>query len=339
MLRRHAALVALLAALALAACGSDNTSDPTPLASPSPASSSLGVNMRLLAQLDLAALTGVAGASGAGNWGYTTPSGRRFALTGTSAGTSIVEVTDPTRPRSVAFVTGPTSAWREIRTWNRTFQSAHSLWIDTDRGLLFANGTRAGGLHVLDVGTNPEDPDDVGSFNDFYIHDSFTRGTTLFAAAISNGFLSILDASNPSRIREITRFNTGGRFTHNAWLTRDGRHVFTTDERPGRPLEGWDITDVLAPRKVSEYIGAPGTIPHNVMIDGDRLLVSHYTEGVHLLDIRDPERPRVLGTYDTYTGTSTGFSGAWGAYIFPASNLIVASDINGGLFVLQYTGS
>jgi choice-of-anchor B domain-containing protein len=370
MLGRHAALVVLAAALASAACGSDNPNDPAPLASPSPSSSALGVNMRLLAQLDLAALTGVAGASGSGNWGYTTASGRRFALTGTSAGTSIVEVTDPARPRSVAFITGPASAWREIRTygeyvyvsteaqhgidiismkdpdrpvkiqtWNRTFQSAHSLWIDTERGLLFANGTRAGGLHVLDVGTNPEDPDDVGSFNDFYIHDSFTRGTTLFAAAISNGFLSILDASNPSSIREITRFNTGGRFTHNAWLTRDGRHVFTTDERPGRPLEGWDITDVLAPRKVSEYIGAPGTIPHNVMIDGDRLLVSHYTEGVHLLDVRDPERPRVLGTYDTYTGTATGFSGAWGAYIFPGSNLIVASDINGGLFVIQYTGS
>ena len=368
MLRRRAALASLLAALVLSACGSEDTTEPTPLASPSPTSST-GANMRLLAQLDLSTLTGNGAASGSGNWGYTTASGRRFALTGTSVGTSIVEVTDPTRPRSVAFIAGPTSSWREIRTygeyvyvtteaphgldiismkdpdrpvklrtWNRTFQSAHSLWIDTDRGLLFANGARPGGLHVLDVGTNPEDPDDVGSFNEFYIHDSYTRGTTLFAAAITSGFLSILDASDPSSIREITRFNTGGRFTHNAWLTRDGRYVFTTDERPGRPLEGWDITDIRAPRKVSEYLGAPGTIPHNVLIDGDRLLVSHYTEGVHLLDIRDPERPRVLGTYDTYPGTATGFNGAWGAYIFPASSLIAVSDINGGLFVIQYTG-
>ena len=52
---------------------------------------------------------------------------------------------------------------------------------------------------------------------------------------------------------------------------------------------------------MSQYIAAPGTIPHNVMIDGDRLLLSHYTEGVHLLDVRDPERPRVMGYYDTYT--------------------------------------
>ena len=44
------------------------------------------------------------------------------------------------------------------------------------------------------------------------------------------------------------------------------------------------------------------------MVDGDRLLVSHYTEGVHLLDIRDPEHPAVLGYYDTFTEPPcTGF--------------------------------
>jgi hypothetical protein len=35
----------------------------------------------------------------------------------------------------------------------------------------------------------------------------------------------------------------------------------------------------------------------------------------------------------------TGTFGAWGAYIFPGSNLIVVSDITGGLFVVGYTGS
>ena len=82
--------------------------------------------------------------------------------------------------------------------------------------------------------------------------------------------------------------------------------------------------------------GAAGSIAHNVIVDGNRLLVSHYTEGVHLLDIRNPERPAVLGFYDTYTGTETGFAGAWGAYIFPGTNLIVVSDINTGLNVVEY---
>ena len=381
---RAAALIgALLPALPFGGCGSDASSTPSTVtvASPSPAASAL--NMALLAHLDLATLAqapaaareveGAEGAalSAAGNWGYTTASGRRFALTGLSTGTSIVEVTDPARPRNVALVGGPDSQWREIRTygeyvyttteapwgldiismkdpdhprkiqtWSKTFRSAHSLWIDTDRGLLFVNGSngRTGGMRILDIGSNPEDPSEVGAFTDFYIHDSYTRSNVLFASAINDGVEALLDVSDPRRIREITRFFTGGRFTHNSWLTRDGRYLFTTDERTGMPVEGWDITTPAAPRKVTQFIANPAAIAHNVLIDGDRLLISHYTEGVYLLDIRNPEQPRVIGSYDTYPGASGGFNGTWGAYIFPASNLVVASDISGGLFVLAYTG-
>lgn len=358
-------LLLLLGALAPACGGSNDTSSPTP--SPSPSSSAASLNMRLFAHLDVAQLMGGAG-TGSGNWGYTSPDGRRFALTGTSAGLSIVEVTDPERPRNIGVVTGTANQWREVKTYrgyayvtteartgldivdlrdpdrprkvqtlNRTFDSAHSLWIDEARGLLYAHGTQSG-MHVLDVGRNPEDPPEVGRFGDFYVHDSYGRGTTLYAAAIRDGFVGILDVSDPANIREVTRFLTGGRFTHNCWLTRDGRYLFTTDERIARPMEGWDLIDPLAPRKVTEYIANAGSIPHNVMIDGDRLLLSHYTEGVHLLDVTDPEHPALLGFYDTYPGLSGGFNGAWGAYIFPGTDLIVVSDIQGGLFVIGYTG-
>lgn len=332
------------------------------------------MNMALRAHLDLQALTGTAGASGSGNWGFTHSSGRRFALTGTSLGLSVVEVSDPRSPRNVGFVPGARSQWREVRTygdyayvtteaqsgldivslrdpdhpakiqtWSRTLASAHTITIDTDRGLAFVNGCngRTGGMRVLDLAGNPEDPDEVGSFADFYIHDGYVRGTTFYASAINDGFEALLDASNPGGVHEVTRFFTGGRFTHNSWLTGDGRYLFTTDERLGRPLEGWDLLNPMQPRKVSEYIASPNSIAHNVMIDRDRLLVAHYTEGVHLLNVRDPEHPTVMGFYDTYTDPPCAafpFCGVWGAYQFPGSNLIVASDIQGGLFVLEYTG-
>jgi choice-of-anchor B domain-containing protein len=381
---RAALAAAALALVVTVGCGGDDSSSPSTVtvASPSPAAGA--VNMTLLSHLDLAtlnqappvsaaaALAEGAALSAAGNWGYTTASGRRFALTGLSTGLSIVEVTDPARPKNIALVPGPESQWREIRTYgeyvyvtteaswgldivtmkdpdrprkiqtlSRSFRSAHSLWVDVDRGLLFANGTngRSGGLRILDVGANPEDPPEVGAFTAFYIHDSYSRGDVLFASAINDGFEALIDIRNPRQPVEISRFLTGGRFTHNSWLTRDGRYLFTTDERTGQPVEGWDITTPTAPRKVTQFIGNPAAIAHNVMIDGDRLLISHYTEGVYLLDVKNPEQPRVLGSYDTYPGASGGFNGAWGAYIFPASNLIVASDISGGLFVIAYTGT
>ena len=360
-------LLALLLVAVLPSCGGSSASpSAAPVSTPAPASSpgATSLNMALRSQLNLAAL----GASaGSGNWGYTSPSGRRLALVGTSVGLSVVDVTSPAGARLTGTIVGGSSAWREVRTyrqyayvtteaqtgldivdlgdpdrpvkvrtWSETFQSAHSLWIDAETGLLYANGTQSG-MHVLDLTADPTNPREVGRFSDFYVHDSYTRGNRLYAAAIRDGFLATLDVSRPEAIREISRFSTGGSFTHNAWLTRDGRHLFTTDERAGSPLEGWDLL-AEPPARVSTYIAAPGTIPHNVMIDGDRLVVSHYTEGVHLLDVSDPTRPRLLGYYDTYSGSSTGFNGAWGAYIFPASNLIVASDISGGLFVIAYTG-
>jgi len=382
-------LACALLAASLAACGGSGSSQANTPSTPPTTATAQAYNMRLLAHLGLPALAaaplhvehhdeviaGLGELSGSGNWGYTTADGRRFALTGTSVGLSIVDVTQPDRPENIALIEGPSSQWREVktwgpfayvtteavhgldivdlrdpdhpvkrRTWNKTFASAHTVCVDDARGLLFVNGTRnaerqATGMRILDARRDPTNPREVGSFQDFYVHDCYVRGNELFASAIYDGFEAILDISDPAHVRELTRFATGGHFTHNSWLTGDGRYLFTTDERPGRPLEGWDISDMMSPRKVSEYIAQPNTIPHNVMIDGDRMVVSHYTEGVHLLDISDPTRPRVLGFYDTFDGSFGGFAGDWGAYIFPASNLIVASDLQGGLFVVQYVGT
>lgn len=383
-------LISLGTAALAAACGGVSSTGTGPLAASTPpptTATARAMNMRLEAHLDLVTLTSTAHVhhdepfalegpfSGSGNWGYTSPDGRRFALTGVSTGLSIVEVTDAAAPRNVGVIPGPESQWREVKTykqfvyvttearphgldiidlsvpdhpvkvgtWNLTLASAHTLWIDDERGLLFANGTRnaagqANGMRILSLEPDPSNPREIGSFTPYYIHDSTLRAGMLYASAINDGFESLLDVSDPRNVRELTRFFTGGRVTHNSWPTADGRYLFTTDERNGMPLEGWDMTDPLAPRKVAEYIAQPNSIPHNVMIDGSRLLVAHYTEGVHLLDISNPERPQVLGFYDTYEGPSGGFNGVWGAYIFPGSDLIVASDISGGLFVVRYLG-
>jgi len=49
--------------------------------------------------------------------GYVSPSGREYALVGLSGGTGVVEVTNPTAPVILTIVPGPTSLWRDIRTY------------------------------------------------------------------------------------------------------------------------------------------------------------------------------------------------------------------------------
>ena len=214
--------------------------------------------MVLRSQLNLAALVATAGS---GNWGYTSPNGRRFALVGTSVGLSVVDVTNPPTPphrhdrgrlerlargedvREYAYVTTEAQTGLDIvdlrdperpvkvRTWNETFASAHSLWIDAEAGLLYANGTQSG-MHVLDLAADPTNPREVGRFTDFYVHDCYRRGNRLYAAAIRNGFLATLDVTRPDAIREISRFSTGGTL-HPQRLAHARRPLPVHDRRAG----------------------------------------------------------------------------------------------------------
>jgi choice-of-anchor B domain-containing protein len=73
-------------------------------------------NVQLLAWLPLADLS-VSAASGNDCWGYTSPSGREYAIVGVSNGTAFVEVTDPGAPDLIAFRTGPDSLWRDMKVY------------------------------------------------------------------------------------------------------------------------------------------------------------------------------------------------------------------------------
>src|SRR6186713_63010 len=70
-------------------------------------------NATLLAWLPL----GDFGSPNNGNscFGYTSPSGREYALFGNSNGTHVVEITVPSDPVIVGFINGPDSLWRDIK--------------------------------------------------------------------------------------------------------------------------------------------------------------------------------------------------------------------------------
>jgi choice-of-anchor B domain-containing protein len=58
-----------------------------------------------------------ANTSGNDVWGYVSPSGREYALMGLSNGTGFVEVTNPGSSRIIAFISGPKSLWRNVKTY------------------------------------------------------------------------------------------------------------------------------------------------------------------------------------------------------------------------------
>src|SRR5690606_35426443 len=50
-------------------------------------------------------------------WGYTDEEGNEYAIVGTTKGTSIVDITDPTNPVEVFWEPGTESIWRDMVTW------------------------------------------------------------------------------------------------------------------------------------------------------------------------------------------------------------------------------
>lgn len=300
-------------------------------------------------------------------WGYETQSGTRYAILGTQNGTSIVDVTNPASPSEVLFIAGPASSWRDMKThagyaylvteggggmqvvnlettppesvttYTATFDAAHNIVISD--GYAYAVGaSQAGpsnGTRVLDL-ADPENPVEVGSFNGFYIHDAVVRNDTMYAAAINSDMIGVVDFTNKAAPNVIASWTWEGSNAHNCDLTSDSNYLLTTDEVTGGDLHIFDIRDLDNVIEVATFTANPVAIIHNVLVEGDFAFISYYTEGVRILDIANPELPVEVGFYDTFPGTSGGFNGCWGVYPHASNGQIYASDIQTGLYILDF---
>ena len=65
--------------------------------------------------------------------------------------------------------------------------------------------------------------------------------------------------------------------------------------------------------------------------------ISHYTSGLKILDVYDPSYPVEVAAYDTYPNDDDdGFYGCWGAYPFTSNGYVYASDMQYGLYILDF---
>lgn len=211
-------------------------------------------------------------------WGYTAPDGREYALLGVNGrasppsypgGTSIIDITDAPLVQQVAFIQGPNSSWREMKTYKHyayivseggggvqivnlsqlpdtawlvrsfvhtngslTTSRAHSISIHD--GFMYLNGCALwspSGILIFDLRQDPENPVFVGQYQPEYIHDCYVLRDTIYAAAIySMGGLYVADARDKGNVQTIGKITYAGSGTHNAWVTKDRRYVITTDE-------------------------------------------------------------------------------------------------------------
>lgn len=217
-------------------------------------------------------------------------------------------------------------------------QSAHNLYID-ENGYCYIAGSNIsrGEAFILDVHTNPDTPTYKGATLPFYAHDAYTRGDTLWTSDINDGVFSVYDVRDKTAPVRLATQSTPRDFAHNAWISDDNNSLFTTDEKTDAWIASYDVSDLSDIKELDRYrTPTPGTIPHNTHTLNDFLVTSYYTDGLIIIDASRPDNLVEVGRYDTYNGSpATGFHGAWGAYPFLPSGLVLVSDINTGLHVLR----
>lgn len=305
-------------------------------------------------------------------WGYTDSQGREYALLGTQHGTSIIEITNPLLPVERAFIPGPNSLWRDIKTHSTyayvttegtgtgrglqiidlsnlpasaTLANTIETWFTRAHNLYIANGfayvvgtNNGGGMHILDL-TNPINPTRTAYYTaSGYIHDVYVWNDTAYASAESTyDMVNLTNKSTPQLINKSAAL--GGIYAHSGWLTEDKRYFIGCEEFNVRDITVWDLQDRSTwSLVVPSFQTASNTPVHNVFVKGNYAHVAYYKDGYVVLDISDPTNPSIAGFYDTYPSNAGTYAGVWGAYPFFPSGAVIASDMSTGLYIFSFNG-
>lgn len=295
-------------------------------------------------------------------WGYIAPDGREYAILGVKDGTSIVDITDAANASEVAFIPSTFSTWKDIKTYQNYayavnengmglqiidlsnlpafatlvatfngFSSMHNIFIDENSGILYASPGSGSDPAIAYSLANPVAPVQLSTFG-IHNHDAYARNNIVYLSEGWDGSFSIYDLSTPTSPSLLARLNIpSAGYVHNAWTTEDGNYLMTTEETNGKTVKFWNIQNLGNITLESEYLATPGGIAHNAHIKGSYAYLSHYGDGLRILDISNPSSISEIGFYDTQS--------AWGAWPYFNSGKILISDIQNGLYVVFFDGA
>lgn len=348
--------------------------------------SQTSLNMSLLSNWDNDALTPTSAHNNTFNdvWGYAQDD-KEYAIIGSTHGTHIIDVTDPTSPNEVQFIPGnqPSTQYgqvvhRDYHTYknylymvsdegltnlkiadlsslptsapvvynsNALFTNSHNVFIDTTGAKLYSCGS-FNQFAAYDL-SDPVNPtliyDNVASSETWssdmgYVHDVYVRNDTAYMNAGPNGlFVADFSTNPPTFLGSLTTYPEQG-YNHSGWLSPLEDVYILADENHGKDLKKIDVSDLTDMTTMTTFnngIDPDKSIPHNVIIKDQYAYISYYFDGIYVFDI-SCANPTIVGYYDTSTEINNyNFRGCWGIYPYLPSGVILASDMQNGLYVLS----
>ena len=149
--------------------------------------------------------------------------------------------------------------------------------------------------------------------------------------------------NSPQSATQLSQFTYPNlQYVHSGWWSEDKQYIFVHDELDERnfalntTLNVFDISNLKAPQLVETWTGPTRAADHNGFVKGNRYYMSNYERGVTVLDISDPTALSEIGYFDTFGASdNASFNGVWGVYPYLPSGHLIASDIQGGLYILK----
>ncbi len=245
-------------------------------------------------------------------------------------------------PDSVHLVHNGTSIIERSHT---IFIDGNKMYLGSPKGGVLGNGGTS--LAVFSL-ANPVAPVLLRRLNQDYpginsVHDMFVRNDTIYASCGFDGLYIYKFNSNNTftLISSLTTYPDQG-YNHMTGLTDDGNTMIMMDEVPNQlAVKVVDVSTIINPQVVSTFKSSLGDTPHNPFVLGNKYVVcANYQDGVWIYDISNPLLPFNTGYFDTHHQTaigttSFGYLGSWGAYPYLPSGIILSSDMQNGLFVLD----
>ena len=234
--------------------------------------------------------------------------------------------------------------------------NSHNIAINEESGFAYVIGTDtcSGGPHMIDI-REPKRPKFAGCVaEDGYTHDNQCvnyRGPDQRFAGREICFnsnedsLTIVDVTDKDNPVQLSREGyDGSAYTHQGWLTKDGRHFLVNDEldeqENGKPTTTriFDVSKLDRPGLAGSYVAKVNSIDHNLYTKGDEVFEANYRSGLRILDASKAAEGTLTekGFFDVYPEDDDAeFNGAWSNYPYYESGVVAVSGIEQGLFVVR----
>ncbi len=232
---------------------------------------------------------------------------------------------------------------------DQLFRTSHTVFVDGSRLYCGYNRTLNAtySMAVYDLAANPESPVLLRTLNQDdpninLVHDMFVRNDTVYASCGYQGlYVYKFTGTNFVSLGSLTNYPSSG-YNHSSTLFPGSTKMVFCDEVPtGLPAK---VVDVANPSNIGTPItfeSSPTATPHNpYMMANDKVVIAYYQDGLQIFDVSNVNAVTQTGFYDTNpndcpTCPNPSYSGCWGAYVDLPSGIILASDMQNGLFILN----